>query len=52
MITEPKVMEIYCIVDDFCKKITSHQEKHMIGDKKRTHRYKPNRMSDKEAFGS
>ncbi len=30
MFTEPKVMEIYCIADDFCKNITSHQEKHMI----------------------
>ena len=48
MFPEPKVTEIYCMADDFCKEFTLQQEKYMIEDKKTWHRNKPNRMSDAE----
>ena len=48
MFTESKVIEIYCMADDFCKEFTLQQEKYMIEDKKTKHRNKPNRMSNAE----
>ncbi len=48
MFSGSKVMEIYCLADDFCKEFAVQQEKYMIEDKSRPHRNKPNRMSDAE----
>jgi hypothetical protein len=51
MFTGPKVTEIYCRTDVFCKKFTSEQEKYMVEDKHHHHRNKPNRMNDAEIYG-
>ncbi len=51
MFTEDKVTEIYCMADDFCKEISSWQEKYMLEDKQEDsvrHRNKPNRMNEAE----
>lgn len=48
MFSEPKITEIYCMADDFCKEFTIQQEKYVIEDTSRKHRNKPNRMSDAE----
>lgn len=48
MFTESKVTEIYCMTDDFCKEFAFQQEKHMLEEKNRWHRNKPNRISDEE----
>ena len=46
MFPVPKVKEIFCMGDDFCKEFTLRQEKYMIEDKKTRHRKKTNSMSD------
>lgn len=45
---EFKVTQIYYLADDFCKEFAGQQEKHMIEGNSRSHRNKPNRMSDAE----
>lgn len=47
MFSEPKVIEIYCMTNDFCKKFTL-QQKNMIEDKTTTPYNKSNRISDTE----
>lgn len=48
MFSEAKVIEIYCLADDFCKEFALQQEKYMIEEKSpvRKYRNKPNRMND------
>ena len=48
MFSEAKVIEIYCLADDFYKEFVLQQKKYMLEDKSRRHRNKPNRMSDAE----
>ena len=48
IIAKSKVIELFCMADDFCKEFTLRQEKYMIEDKKTRYRNKPNRMSDAE----
>ena len=50
MFSEDKVIEIFCLADEFCKFFDTKQEKTMLSlptDGKH-HRRKPNRMSDAE----
>lgn len=48
-LTECKVTEIFCIIDDFCKEFSKIEQKSAISDGKR-HRNKPNKMSDAEVI--
>ena len=48
MFSGPKVTEIYCMADDFCKKFAKVQEKYVIEDWNHKQRSRPNRMSDAE----
>jgi hypothetical protein len=50
MFPESKVVEIYCMADDFCKEFALQQEKYMIEDKKTKHRNKPNRTDDTNCY--
>ncbi|RRD88032.1 IS982 family transposase, partial [Bacteroides heparinolyticus] len=48
MFSEPKITEIYCMADDFCKEFSIQQGKYMVEDTSHKHRNKPNRMNDAE----
>ncbi len=48
-LTEHKVTEIFCIIDDFCKEFSKIESKKAIFDGK-VHRNKPNKMSDAEVI--
>ncbi|WP_418988015.1 IS982 family transposase [Bacteroides heparinolyticus] len=48
MFSEPKITEIYCMADDFCKEFSIQQGKYMMEDTSHKHRNKPNRMNDAE----
>lgn len=50
MFSEAKVIEIYCLADDFCHEFALQQEKYMVEDKSTVHKHrnKPNRMNDAE----
>lgn len=41
-----KVIELFCLADDFCKEFALRQERCLLGGKKSGHRNKPNRMGD------
>lgn len=53
MLSEDKIMEIYCMKDDFCKFFGETVKNHslQVSNGKR-HRNKPNRMSDAEEIYS
>ena len=48
-LTDGKVTEIFCIIDDFCKEFSKIESKKAIFDGK-AHRNKPNKMSDAEVI--
>ena len=48
-LTECKVTEIFCIIDDFCKEFSKIEQKSTLSNGKR-HRNKPNKMSDAEVI--
>lgn len=49
MITEDKVIEIFCIMDEFCNKFTSECSKNLLlADKATAHRNRKGRLSDSE----
>lgn len=51
MITEDKIIEIFCHVDDFCKELNSAKAGHeLCEDTKRQHRNKPCKLSDSEVI--
>lgn len=46
MITEDKVIEIFCIMDDFCKNFASKCEKNLLfEDKEHLHRNRKGQLS-------
>jgi hypothetical protein len=48
-LTDCKVTEFFCIIDDFCKEFSKIEQKSAISDGKR-HRNKPKKMSDAEVI--
>jgi len=49
MLTEDKIIEIFCMADDFCKKFSQEIKKHQLQPKDgKKHRNRPCEMSDSE----
>ena len=46
---ECKITEIFCVIDDFCKEFAKIESRNAVSDGK-SHRNKPNRMSDAEVI--
>lgn len=46
---EGKITEIFCVIDDFCKEFVKIESRNAVSDGK-SHRNKPNRMSDAEVI--
>lgn len=47
--SECKITEIFCVIDDFCKEFSKIESRNAVSDGK-SHRNKPNRMSDAEVI--
>ena len=51
MLTEDKIIEIFCMADDFCKNFSQEIKKHQLqtnDDDDNKHRNRPCEMSDSE----
>ncbi len=51
MLSTDKIIEIYCMADDFCKLLDGTVKRHSVADGKK-HRNKQNMLSDAEVIPS